>query len=135
MGVYLSSPTNTIGGTATGAANLISGNTSYGVWLNGASATDDTIEGNLIGTDVTGTMAVANGNGVELDAGASSNTIGGLTATPGTGAGNLISGNNTTNAAGIDITGRGSSNNVVEGNVIGLGSGGTALGNTNGVEV
>ena len=107
LGVYLSSPTNTIGGTAAGAGNLISGNTNYGVWLNGASATDDTIEGNLIGTDVTGTMAVANGNGVELDAGASSNTIGGLTATPGTGPGNLISGNNTTNAAGIDITGTG----------------------------
>ena len=45
------------------------------------------------------------------------NTIGGFTATPGTGAGNLISGNT---GAGVEITGTGTTGNVVQGDLIGL---------------
>ena len=55
---------------------------------------------------VAGTAAIANNIGVEIDGGASGNTIGGLTATPGTGAGNVIS-VNAGNGIGIGGTGAG----------------------------
>ena len=51
---------NLIGGTAPGAGNLISGNQT-GIRVNGTSAL---IQGNLIGTDVTGTLKVPNGVGI-----------------------------------------------------------------------
>ncbi len=114
---------NTIGGTSAGAGNLISGNTTYGVQITGSGTTDNVVEGNQIGTDVTGAVAIANGTGIELNAGASGNTIGGLTATPGTGAGNLISGNT---GAGITISDTGTSGNAVKGNLIGTKAGGTS---------
>ncbi|MBN1482473.1 CSLREA domain-containing protein [candidate division KSB1 bacterium] len=56
---------NTVGGSIPGAGNLISGNGSDGIYaiLNN----DLVIQGNLIGTDVTGTNALGNdGNGVYL---------------------------------------------------------------------
>ncbi len=62
-------------------------------------ANDNVVEGDFIGTDVTGTVALGNGpegsysGGIHIIDSASANTIGGLTASPGTGAGNLISGN------------------------------------------
>ena len=53
------------------------------------------ISNDYIGTDLTGATARANGAaGIEINIG-SGNTIGGLTSTPGTGAGDLISGNTT----------------------------------------
>ncbi len=67
-------------------------------------------------------MAIANATGVALDTGASGNTIGGLTATPGTGAGNVISGNT---GNGVEIIGSGTTGNVVAGNIIGLNAAGT----------
>src|SRR5439155_1210568 len=79
---------NTLGGTAAGAGNLISGNSGYGIALTN-TASGNLLQGNLIGTDQTGTLALPNtGAGIELD-GASNNTIGGTVA----GAGNLISAN------------------------------------------
>ena len=53
------SPSATIGGAATGAGNLISGNGNDGIQLN--DSVDALIERNLIGTDVTGTVALGNG--------------------------------------------------------------------------
>ena len=50
---------NTIGGTAPGAGNVISGNVTYGLRLQGTGG--NTIEGNFIGTDRTGTKALGNG--------------------------------------------------------------------------
>ena len=81
-------PNNTIGGTTAAARNIISGNSSTGVYLTG---NNDVVEGDYIGTDITGSVVVANVNGVLAYAG--NDTIGGPTATPGTGAGNVISGN------------------------------------------
>src|SRR5206468_1874199 len=53
-GVILTNvPGATIGGTAPGADNLISGNGNGGVQITGAAATGNLIEGNLIGTDRT----------------------------------------------------------------------------------
>ena len=77
-GVTLASaPGNTIGGTALGAANVLSGNTENGVGISGTTATANLVVGNFIGTDMTGTLAIANATGVAIDSGSSSNTIGG----------------------------------------------------------
>ena len=79
------------------------------------------VQGNYLGTDVTGTAAgPGNSQGVLIDDGASDNTIGGT----GAGAGNVISGNS---GDGIDIL---SDGNFVLGNKIGTNAAGTAaLGN------
>jgi hypothetical protein len=80
---------NTIGGTIATARNVISGNGGDGVSL-GTSGSDNVIEGNDIGTDVTGTKALANkSDGVGIGNSLAADTIGGNTV----GAGNVISGN------------------------------------------
>jgi len=81
---------NTIGGATALAGNTISSNGSNGVWITGSGASANLVEGNRIGTDITGTVALENGqNGVLIDSGASSNSIGGGTAD----SGNLITDN------------------------------------------
>ena len=55
---------NTIGGTAAGAGNLISGNTNQGIILQNAATSDNLVAGNLIGTDITGKIALPNFQGV-----------------------------------------------------------------------
>ena len=106
-GVVVAGAGNTIGGATAGAGNLISGNRNYGVFLAGNHATGNIVQGNRIGTDVTGTFALGNGAGVVLTG--PNNTIGGIAA----GAGNLISGNTD---EGIDVE---SGGNQVLGNFIG----------------
>jgi Ca2+-binding RTX toxin-like protein len=109
---------NTIGGTTAAARNVISGNGTNGVELNGSGTTGNTVLGNYIGTDVSGTVVLTNtGNGVRIDNGASSNTIGGTTG----GAGNVISGNGNAVSAqgGVYLVNSGTTGNVVEGNLIG----------------
>src|SRR5205085_760950 len=90
-GVYLWGGTtgNVIGGTAAGARNVISGNEWNGVEISSAHTSGNVVLGNFIGTDYTGSAALGNGDGVALNDGSSSNTIGGTAA----GAGNVISGN------------------------------------------
>jgi hypothetical protein len=119
-GVYITGASgNIVGGTDPAARNVISGNNVAGVELEGDGTTGNVVEGNFIGTDVTGTSAVPNDTGVELHRG-SDNTIGGIVA----GAGNLISGNH---RSGIHIV---SDGNWVQGNRIGTDVTGTAaLGN------
>ena len=108
---------NTIGGTTAGAANIISGNTGNGVCL--LSSTTNLVQGNYIGTNATGTAAVANAGGVFIYGGASGNTIGGTTA----GAANIISGNT---ASGVEISDAGTTGNTVQGNHIGTAADGSA---------
>ena len=111
---------NTVGGTVAGSANVISGNAYNGVVIAFAGASDNLVEGNLIGTDAGGTVALPNGaNGVEIQGGATNNTIGGTTA----GARDIISGNG---YAGVLITDSGTNGNVVEGDYIGTNAAGTA---------
>jgi murein DD-endopeptidase MepM/ murein hydrolase activator NlpD len=120
-GVYIwDAPGNTIGGTAAGAGNLISGNEWEGIYVGGSGATGNTVQGNYIGTDVTGTAAMPNIYGVLVD-NASNNTIGGTTS----GAGNLISGNTRTGVR-IDSSGGAATTNTVQGNYIGTDVTGTA---------
>ena len=124
-GVEVQGSTNTIGGTTQAAGNLISGNRNDGVLVTGSSATGNLIEGNFIGTDVTGTQPIPNLNGVEIS-GAGQNTVG-SSAMTGQGAGNLISGNADD---GLDIESPGSTaalGDVVAGNLIGTDVTGTKL--------
>ncbi len=128
-GVLLANSTmlNTIGGSASGAANVISGNGTNGVEINGVGSSANLVEGNLIGTDVNGTAKLGNTNdGVLIDSGATANSIDPVVVTT---AANVISGNG---ANGVEITGVGTSANLVFGNLIGADKNGTAtLGNSN----
>ena len=79
------------------------------------------IVNNYIGTNPAGTSAQGNANGVSIS-NSSNNTIGGTTAA----ARNVISGNSFNGtASGILIDGQNSSNNVIQGNYIGLNAAGT----------
>ncbi|MDQ3010721.1 MAG: putative Ig domain-containing protein, partial [Acidobacteriota bacterium] len=121
-GVDMNASNNIIGGTVTGARNVISGNgsdQSGGVVLSDGAAGNQ-ILGNFIGTDITGTMDVGNSLfGVRIFNAANGNTLGGTTA----GAGNVISGNNND---GVQLQDATSVNNLVQGNYIGLNAAGTA---------
>ena len=79
IGVEIDAPSNTVGGTAAGAGNLISDNNDTGVLINGAAASGNLIVGNLIGTNASGTAAAPNNFGVFIQAGSTNNTIGGTT--------------------------------------------------------
>ena len=112
---------NTIGGTASGAANVISGNAASGVHVTDPGTTADLVLGNRIGTNAAGNAAIANAaEGVLIGNGAVGNTIGG--AAPG--AGNLISGNS---VDGLDIYDPTTSGNVVQGNFIGTNAAGSSV--------
>lgn len=98
VGFYIFGSSNTVGGTTgvtpggqcTGACNVISGSKNQGVWIVGSGTTGNLVQGNHIGTDVTGTAALGNaGNGVETTTAVSGNTIGGTAR----GAGNTIANN------------------------------------------
>jgi titin len=122
MGIDIATGTNQIGGTTAGVGNVISGNTGNGITIFGTGTAGNGVQGNFIGTDLTGTVALGNGgSGVAIVG--PGNTIGGTLA----GAGNVISGNK---AVGIAIYGNGTTSNLVQGNFIGADLTGTkALGN------
>ena len=137
-GIYIDDVTGfLIGGTAAGAGNLISGNVAGAITI--GSTSGGSIEGNDIGTDVTGTLAIPNATedpseyGIVLGNGASNVTIGGTTVA----ARNIISGNDgdgiLISDAVIDIYGNGvpfndgvNEDNTVEGNFIGINANGVA---------
>jgi titin len=73
---------------------------------------DDTIVGNYVGTDPTGTTPLPNKYGIVILTGGKNNIIGGT----GVGEGNLASGNS---SLGVYITGSGITGNMIEGNLIG----------------
>jgi hypothetical protein len=66
-----------IGGTVPGARNVISGNGAYGLEMILDSAHDNVVQGNFIGPDITGTIALGNGTGIYLGGSCSNNLIGG----------------------------------------------------------
>lgn len=122
-GVYLEAPANTVGGTTSGARNVISGNNTFGIEIYGSTATGNNVQGNYIGTDKNGTADLGNRFEGVIIGDSSNNTIGGTTSAHR----NVISGNG---GAGVDIYGSTSTGNAVQGNYIGTKSDGTsALGN------
>ena len=88
-GIEILSANNVVGGAAPADANVISGNGYAGIVIRGSSANNNRVLGNLIGTDVTGTVAIGNVScGVVVANGASGTVIGGTAA----GQGNIITG-------------------------------------------
>jgi IPT/TIG domain/S-layer homology domain len=98
---------NLIGGTVPGARNVVFANVPL---LLGSGSHNDTIQGNYIGTDATGTVGFGAPIGIETNNAPHDDLIGGSAP----GAGNVISGN----SIGIHF-GDGAAANVVVGNFIG----------------
>lgn len=102
---------NQIGSSMAGHRNLISGNTGPGIKVTGGTAV--AIAGNWVGTDVTGTAAMPNGeSGIDM-AGGNFSTIGGNTPA----AGNLVSGNT---SHGIKLSTVDAGHMNIKGNRIGV---------------
>ncbi len=142
---------NTIGGTTSGAGNVIAFNTLDGISLNDASNnriignvvsgnginqdaaginlesndSNNIIAGNKIGTNAAGTAALGNSlHGIFLGNGSSNNTIGGPTVNDR----NVISGNGgpSVQGVGVYLDGTTTQNNSIVGNFIGTNAAGTA---------
>ena len=112
---------NLIGGDEPAERNVISGNET-GVWIDGTTGTTgaNTVSGNHIGTDASGSSALGNDiHGIWIDT-SPHNTIGGSSI----GEQNLIAGNG---SHGIHIDD--SSDTVVKGNLIGVTADGSAIPN------
>jgi CSLREA domain-containing protein len=128
--VVTNSSNNRIGGTAAVQRNVIakSMGTGDGGGIVLHAGAGNVVQGNLIGTDVNGTIAQPNvASGITI-VDSSSNVIGG----PQPGATNVISGNR---GAAVRIAGT-SNDNVVQGNLIGVNSAvSTIVQNVRGVEI
>jgi len=109
-GIYLASATGTvIGGASAGEGNVISGNSWHGIQLDFGSSSN-TIQGNLIGTNASGTADLGNARyGILTAFSADNNVIGGTVV----GARNVIAGND---FGGLLID---SDGNTIAGNYIG----------------
>lgn len=109
---------NSIGGTSAGARNVISGNASDGMEIDGSSF--NVIQGNYIGTDYTGTVAIPNDrDGIDINSDLATGSVGNIIGGTAPGAGNLISGNNLNGVELRDDTVVGSTtDNSILGNLI-----------------
>jgi trimeric autotransporter adhesin len=116
INVFAGANNTTIGGAAMGAGNVISGNGAQGIGLRGIGTNDNTIAGNFIGLNATGTALIGNsGDGILIFEGASNNTVGGATSAHR----NVISGNSDGVQFGDVAWGGGANNNLVQNNYIG----------------
>ncbi len=122
-GVEVNESSNTqIGDGTVSGRNIISGNDGGSILVNGGTSDDNTIRGNYIGLDATGTSAIANSSELNIWGGAQNTIIGGTTA----GQRNVISGN-----TGNGIGEYGGTGTIVIGNYIGTDfTGLVAVGNT-----
>jgi len=117
---------------------VISGNKLAGIFLSQSPGFSDfsdnnIIRGNMIGTDISGTISVSNGVGIRI-LGGSGNVVGGTTAV----ARNIIAGNSASGVTieGITFIGQTANENRIIGNYIGLGADGeTVLPNYYGVNI
>jgi len=109
-GISITTADNVIGGTTLGSFNIIAASTYYGVFLYGAGATNNRIEGNYIGTNTALAQGFGNWFGVVIY-GANGNTIGGTA----NGTGNTI-----TDSVNFGIYGwYGSRNRYLSNNIFG----------------
>jgi len=105
----------TVNVPGTGLSNVISANKREGVLIQGPTATENVVAGNLIGTKTGGLEKLGNwGSGVVIES-SSGNTIGGSSAI----FRNIISGHGGVDG-GVVIRGSASQNNKVQSNYIGL---------------
>jgi parallel beta-helix repeat protein len=110
--IHAGAQDNTIGGSSAGEGNVISGNID-GVIIWGSGTDGNVVKGNYIGTNASGTAAVANsGEGVVIHGSAQNNTV----------EGNVISGNL---QHGVIIGDSDTDGNMVRGNYIGTNASGT----------
>jgi hypothetical protein len=129
---------NVIGGTLAGARNVVFGNTAI---LLGSGSHNDTIQGNYLGTDVTGTVSTGGAVGIDSNNSPHDDVIGGSAP----GAGNVISGNSVGihfadgaaaiavmgNLIGTDPTGQLPVPNTAHGIQLATPSAGSAIGGVN----
>jgi Bacterial Ig-like domain len=114
--IQYGSQSNTIGGSLTAAANVISGNAGDGIDISDSGTNQNVVLGNVIGTEAAGKTAVANqGDGILIENGAQNDSIGGTVR----GAGNIIAGNR---RDGIEVQGPSTSKIMIAGNIIGTDS-------------
>ena len=121
-GIYIAngSSGNVIGGTSAGARNVLSGNNHFGFEVINATSQNNLLQGNYIGTDATGLVALGNINGGAVFWGAGTgNVFGGGAA----GARNVIAGNT---YSGV-VVGNASSGATIQGNYIGVGADGVTV--------
>jgi hypothetical protein len=112
--VILNSLGNTVGGGGTDQGNAIAKNGGYGLWIKGPRSISNVVMGNLIGSSPELDIgSFPNSRGVQIDGGASANTIG----NSGSGEANVISGNAN---HGVYIDGTGTNSNAIQYNIIGL---------------
>lgn len=117
--VILASSYNTLGGNASSAGNLISGNSGDGVKIAGTvlDTIGNQVLGNFIGVSRNGLQALGNGGDGVLLSGGRGTLIGG----PSTGLGNVVSGNGMN---GIELN-SGATGTLIAGNTIGLAADGS----------
>jgi len=139
-GISLLSSSNTVGGLTLNERNVISGNNGPGVLIDGAAASSNKVQGNLIGVTASGNAALPNiGSGVSIGPSASgSNQIGGTVSTVGLPPGNVISGNGALPVvgAGVEVQNGANVNSTsIQGNLVGTDSSGVfAIPNTLGIK-
>lgn len=108
---------NLIGGTNLDDRNVLSGGNDTGIYI--LNGTDNIVQGNHVGVNSTGDAPLGNrNNGITIFT-SSTNQIGGAAE----GSGNLISGNA---GSGVNLNGITSTGNLIQGNLIGVNSNGTA---------
>jgi len=119
-GIWIyNSPSNVIGGTS--GQNVISGNDTHGIVIQGTNAVGNQVLGNVIGADMLVLSAISNGQDGIFISGAPDNIIGDYPA-----GANDISGNG---RYGVLISGYFASRNKIVGNRIGVNSAGKGIPN------
>ncbi|HET7720199.1 MAG TPA: right-handed parallel beta-helix repeat-containing protein, partial [Acidimicrobiales bacterium] len=122
-GIRLQNSPATIGGTAPGAGNVVSGNTGPATGISVTSSSGTVIQGNFIGTDASGAAALGNaGAGISLDSGRIYLI-----------ADNVIAGNGGATGPATGIEAVFLNDLTIQGNRIGIGATGAALANGTGI--
>lgn len=119
FGIAIGGANNTIGGTAAGAGNVISGNGTVGVAITFGS-TGNTVQGNRVGTDASGTQAVCGHSTAGIEVSGGGNVIGGAQA----GAANFIAFNK---LDGVRVDG-GTGSSILHNSIFSNSGGGIRLG-------